>query len=138
MKTNTKTVLIIAVTFILGLAVGGLGSQLLFRYRVNRILSQRSPQQVFRFVERVIEPGPQQRQEIRNILDKHGRAVLETQRDNHEKQLAQFQALKEELATVLSPEQMNRLERFLQRRPHPLRQRETRRQNRKRLEHPLD
>ncbi len=122
MKTKAKIVLVIGTTFLLGLIIGGLGSHLYYRYKVNQIVSMRSPQQIFHFVERVIEPTPAQREDIRRILQKHGRKVFENLRENREKQLQQFQSLKEELSTILSPEQMARLESHLQRRQRSLRQ----------------
>jgi len=122
MNTKMKTVWVIVTIFLLGLVIGALGSHLFYRYKVNQIVSMRSPQNIFRFVERVIGPTPKQRQPLHDILQKHGRKILENQRENRENQLLLFQALKDELASILSPEQMQRLETHLQRRQRPLRQ----------------
>ena len=121
MNTKTKTLFVILGTFILGLIIGGLGSHLYYRYKVNQIVSMRSPQQIFHFVERLIQPSPKQRAAIRDILQKHGRVVLENMRENREKQLQQFQSLKDDLQQILTPEQMQRLEHHLRRRQRPLR-----------------
>ena len=121
MKTKYKTVLIIIGTFLLGLAVGALGSQLYYRYRVNQIVTVRSPQLMFRFVEKAVQPDPTQMAEVRRILEKHGRLVYSTMQENRDRQLQQFQALKDELATVLKPEQMRRFEERLQRRQRKIR-----------------
>ncbi len=121
MKTKYKTVLIIIGTFLLGLAVGALGSQLYYRYRVNQIVTVRSPQLMFRFVEKAVQPDPSQMAEVRRILEKHGRLVYSTMQENRDRQLQQFQALKDELATVLKPEQMRRFEERLQRRQRKIR-----------------
>ena len=121
MKTRYKTVLIILGTFLLGAVVGALGSQLYYRYRVNQIVTARSPQHMFSFVERAVRPEPGQLSELREILQKHGRLAYGNLQENRQRQLHQFQSLKEELAKVLTPEQMRRFEERLQRRQRYLR-----------------
>lgn len=117
MKTQAKTWLIVSGVFLLGLVIGILGSHLFFRYQVGRIVAHRSPQRIFQFVERIVAPTPDQRPKLEKILLRHGQLLFKQMRENQEQQAERFSALKKDLSTILTSEQMQRLEDHLQRRP---------------------
>ena len=116
MKTKAKSWILAAGIFTIGLIIGALGSQLFFRYQVNQIVSHRSPPRVFRFIERVVEPTPDQRPELEGILVRHGGLLMEQMRQHRRQQLDLLAALKEDLGRILRPDQMKRLDEHLARR----------------------
>jgi hypothetical protein len=121
MKTQAKTWFIISGTFLLGLIVGILGSHLFFRYQVGRIVDVRSPQRIFGFMDRIVQPTAEQRPEFEKILQRHGQLLIEQMRENQSRQQQRLSDLKADLAAILTPTQMDRLEDHLQRRSQRLR-----------------
>ncbi len=110
MKTNTKTVLIIVATLLIGMLIGVLGSGFVVHRFVSRAVDMRR-QDVF--VERlmdVIDPAPDQEAEVKGILDRHAERFSDITDEFHRETSALFDSLRADLDPVLTDEQKARLE----------------------------
>lgn len=110
MKTNTKTVLIIVATLVIGIFIGALGSGFM-AHRLGRRLPHMEHSE--RFVEgmvRLIDPAPDQEDQIRGILTRHAEQFAGITDDFREETSALFDSLSTELDSVLTAEQKARLE----------------------------
>ena len=63
--------------------------------------------------ERMIRPSPDQSRQIRNILAKHALNVVKIRDDYRQKMQSEFEAIREEIYPLLTPEQKKRLSNFL-------------------------
>lgn len=110
MKTNTKTVLLIVATLLIGILIGALGSGFT-AHRFARHVADMRHREVF--VERmmeIIDPAPDQEDQIRGILTRHAEQFAEIADDFHGEASALFDSLRTELDPVLTDEQKARLE----------------------------
>ena len=110
MNIKTKTTLIILVTFIIGMAAGSMVTQVFIKYRMKKVLSMRVPEGFADHFERIIEPTPEQREAVREILYKYGKKMAEEGEKMREQFEANREALNKELEAILTPEQKKRLE----------------------------
>jgi hypothetical protein len=65
------------------------------------------------FIERNIRPTPDQREQIRKVLEKHRKKSSEIREMFMKDMQAEFESLEAELDPILTPEQKNRLKRRL-------------------------
>lgn len=116
MKTKTKTVLLLILTFILGSVTGAVVQGYWMRQSMKRFNRHMRTPEGFshRFFE-IIEPTDEQRIEIRKILKKHHEKMMQYHREFP----ARMDSLKKELDSVLTGEQKEKLKkaRWLKRRP---------------------
>lgn len=110
MTLQTKTVLIIVATLIVGIIVGALGSGFVI-HRFARHMADVRHREMFveRMVE-VIDPAPEQEEAIREILTRHAEMFAELSDSFHRETSALFDSLRSELDPVLTQEQKERLE----------------------------
>ena len=110
MKTNTKTALVIGATLVIGILIGVLGSGFMVHRFARRLPDMRHSEV---FVERMvdlIEPTPEQEEEIRGILTRHAEQFTEITEDFRAETTVLIDTLRAELDSVLTDEQRARLE----------------------------
>ena len=110
MKTNTKTVLIIVATLLIGILIGALGSGFMVHRVARRMADMRHREM---FVERmvdVIDPAADQEAEVRDILTRHAEQFAAISDSFHRETSALFDSLRSELDPILTDEQKARLE----------------------------
>jgi hypothetical protein len=117
MNIKFKTYFILFITLIIGILLGILGSRVMVKSEVERILS-RGPRLHFIFMfKRIIDPAPEQEEKINQILNKYSRkidALAETNRREFEKLKRD---IRRELDPLLTLEQKKRLDEVFSRRP---------------------
>jgi len=118
MNVKIKTTLIILTTLILGLFLGAGLHRLYIQQRIKKIFTLQRPPMMARTLERIIQPTPEQRVEIRRILRRHTQRLLEIRREYQEKLRREMEAIRQEIDPILTPQQKKRLER---RSPRPYR-----------------
>jgi uncharacterized membrane protein len=118
MDIKIKTTLIILFTFIIGMMAGAVITRAFLKYRVEKVLSMSAPAGFTDHFERIIEPTDEQREAVRKILNKYGQQMFQMRQKNLKEFLSLNQAMKKELNSILTPQQIERLEeRFLKHRP---------------------
>jgi hypothetical protein len=110
MKTNTKTVLIIVATLLIGIIIGALGNGFMVHRFARRTADARHRDM---FVERMVElidPAPEQEPVVRGILTRHAEEFSKLTDNFREETSALFDSLRSELDPVLTDEQKAQLE----------------------------
>jgi hypothetical protein len=110
MKTNTKTVLIIVATLLIGILIGALGSGFVVHRFATRMADMRHRDMFVERMVELIEPAPEQEAEVRDILTRHAEEFTELADGFQEDTAALFDSLRSELDPVLTDEQKERLE----------------------------
>jgi hypothetical protein len=113
MNTKVKVALIIIVTLIIGIMLGAALNRAFVRHRIQRAFADRNPRGMVSFIERNIRPTPDQREKIREILEKHRKKTADMREKFMMDMQAEFESLEAELDPILTPEQKNRLKRRL-------------------------
>jgi Spy/CpxP family protein refolding chaperone len=122
MDIKVKTALIIIATLIIGIVFGALLSRAYLHQRIRRAFVMVDPNRSVPFLEQTINPTPEQSEQIRKIIQKHTKQVMELRRNFDEGMASSFESLRKELDSVLTPEQKKRLEKMMRgRRPWPRR-----------------
>ena len=123
MNIKTKAILIIIVTLVIGIFIGAMLNRALLQNRIRRTFSMRNPNVMVSYYEEIIEPDADQREMIREILDKHAKSISEFREKTRKEMLSSYEEMMAQLNLVLTPEQKKRLEerRFPGRTPFPFR-----------------
>lgn len=111
MNVRTKTAFIIIATLLIGILLGAGLHRLYLQHRLRRIVNLQRPLIMTRMMEQVIQPTPEQRMEIRQILKKHSQRLLEIRREFEEKMREELAAIRQEMDPILTPQQRKWLER---------------------------
>ncbi len=111
MNTKVKIALIIIVTLVIGIVLGALLNRAFLRYRIQKAFFNRKPVGMVSFLEEVIQPTPEQRMLIRDILEEHRKKAEELREKFMMEMKAEFESLDAELDPILTPEQKRRLKR---------------------------
>ena len=124
-RNRIKSAVIIAVTLVIGMVLGGLITAQLAHDRMDRIAALRSQRGFARFIERSIDyESPAQQEAVHEILDRTSVRMFEHLRRSREETASILDSARDELGKVLSPEQMEHLEQKLRRhsrdRPGPM------------------
>jgi hypothetical protein len=101
------------VTLVIGIALGAMLNRAFLRHRIQRAFADRNPVGMVSFIERHIQPTEDQREQIREILEKHRQKSVEMREKFMMEMQAEFESLEAELDPILTPEQKNRLKRRL-------------------------
>jgi hypothetical protein len=109
MNTKVKIVLIIIVTLVIGIVLGAMLNRAFLRHRIHRAFSDRNPVGIVSFMEKSIRPTPDQREQIREVLEKHRKKSLDIREKFMMDMQAEFESLEAELDPILTPEQKKRL-----------------------------
>jgi hypothetical protein len=124
MSVKVKTVLIIIITLIIGIALGAMLNRALLRHKIHRAFSMHKPDRFAYFMEEMIQPEPEQKEQLRAILEKHSDRMEEMRKNFFSEMQAERESFLKELETILTPEQIKRLKKgppgfFPGRRPFP-------------------
>ncbi|HUU52375.1 MAG TPA: hypothetical protein VMW92_05045 [Candidatus Heimdallarchaeota archaeon] len=113
MNTKVKIVLIIIVTLVIGIVLGAMLNRAFLRLRIHRAFADRNPAGMISFIEKDIRPTPDQREKIKEVLEKHRKKSSDLREKFILEMQAEFESLEAELDPILTPEQKNRLKRRL-------------------------
>ena len=111
MNTKVKIALIIIVTLVIGIVLGAMLNRAFMRFRIQRAFADRNPMGMISFIEKDIRPTPDQREKIREVLEKHRKKSLDLREKFMMEMQAEFESLEAELDPILTPVQKNRLKR---------------------------
>src|SRR5690606_16708428 len=101
MSPRTKSVLIIIATLLIGVVVGALLNARLAERRIERIASMRSERGFVRYMEHIVQPhDDEQRQALRDVLERAGQRMAEHQMRTRSEARALFDSTRAELAAV--------------------------------------
>lgn len=115
MTSKTKALVILLGSFALGLVVGALATGVL-RSQKERRFERMPPRERFHtFMERVIQPTAAQREEFERIMTRWSERLSELHQEHQNQMFAVYDSLHEELESLLTEEQRNRLEEHLAR-----------------------
>jgi Spy/CpxP family protein refolding chaperone len=118
MDIKVKTALIIIATLLIGITFGALLSRAYLHHRIRRAFVMVDPNRLVPFLEQTINPSPEQSEQIRKIIQKHTKQIMELRTNFEEGMASSFEYLRKELDSVLTPEQKRRLEKMMrERRP---------------------
>lgn len=117
MTPKVKSSILLISTLIIGMLLGALVNARVAEQRVQQIESLRSQRGFVQYLERGIKPvDDQQRAEIRTVLQRTQERMGLHMRQSRQEVRAILDSMRTELDTVLTDEQMRRLERHLQQR----------------------
>lgn len=115
MSSKTKALLILLSTFVLGVVVGSLATGVLHSQR-ERSFERMLPRQRFHaFVERVVQPSPEQKAEFESIMTRWSERLSELHHQHQSQMFTMYDSLHAELQSLLTDEQRARLEEHLAR-----------------------
>ena len=117
MNLKVKITFLIIITLIIGIVIGAMINRAVSQNRIKRILERRNPPIFISFYERIIGPEAEQRESVREILDKYAQRFSEIRIDFQEELESSFESMRAELDPLLTPEQKERLERGFPRPP---------------------
>lgn len=110
MNEKLKFTGIILGTLIIGFVIGFLTNGRLVKFRMDRMQSFYTEQGANRAFMRVLDPTPEQMEQIRPILQRHAQQNRELLDHHRSEQRLLFQELEDELRPILTEEQMEKLE----------------------------
>ncbi len=113
---KAKTTLVIIITLIIGIVLGAMLNRTFMHLRIRRAFDAVNPFRFTRILEQAIDPTPEQKRQIREILQKHAKNIGELRNNFEDGMLSSFESLKKELDSALTPEQKERLEEMLRKR----------------------
>ena len=113
MKVTTKFTFLLLSVLLIGIVIGAIGMSSYQRYRhKHRFERFRHGEGFISEMEKLIDPTVEQRDQIRQILDRHGEWVKKFSEEQRHMFMTGIDSLNKELSKVLTPEQM---EKFTQR-----------------------
>ncbi len=116
MKPRVKSTLILLATLIIGMVLGGLVAGAMMRAHFAMIPSPDDFAPRFeRAFMRAIDPEPEQEDAVREILNRHSARMAGMFQEHMQAAKNQTDSLKAELSTVLTEEQITRLDNKLKR-----------------------
>jgi len=124
MSVKWKSFFIIVATLVIGILIGVfLAGPVMHRHVVRRTLD-RGPEMLTEMLERVIQPTPEQRDAVREVLKEHSARLEELHEDFRTEIVTTMDSLKADLDPILNDEQKarleerhHRLERFMEKGP---------------------
>ena len=127
MNVKVKTALIIIITLIIGIFLGAMLNRALLRHKIRKTFSMHRPDKLVFFMEEMIQPEPEQKEQIRAILEKHSSSMQEMRQRFFTEMQAERESFLKKIEPLLTPEQKERLKKgppgfFPRRRPFPDRQ----------------
>jgi hypothetical protein len=123
MTTRSKTTFIILGTLIIGMVIGALASGMWRQKRIEKFDRMQPRRQFIETIENIIKPDDVQRKAIEKVLEKHFEHVAKIRERHEQEMMASFDSLKQELDSLLTEEQVKRLEENLKKSHHRFRDR---------------
>lgn len=121
MTTRSKTTFIILGTLIIGMLIGALASGMWRQKHIEKFGRMRPQQQFIETIQNIIKPGEAQRKAIEKVLEKHFAHVAKIRERHEQDMMASFDSLKLELDSLLTGEQLQRLEENFEKSSHRFR-----------------
>jgi hypothetical protein len=124
MNVKVKTALIITITLIIGIFLGAMLNRALLRYKIRQTFAMQRPDRLAFFIEEIIRPEPDQRDQIRTIVEKHASRMEEMRQKFFKEMEAERESFLKAIYPLLTPEQKERLKKgprgfFPRHRPFP-------------------
>ena len=111
MRTQSKTTIILISIFILGILLGVVVDRTVVENQMKkRYMQMRGPRILGFFIERVIQPTPEQREKIDKILEKYVDNIADKRQQVMKETAVLMDSLRSELEPILTEEQKIRLE----------------------------
>ena len=112
MNIKLKTSLFIIFTLFIGIVIGAMLNRAFLHNRVQRVFQKRAPNVFVQSYLEAIKPDQEQQQQkqIQKILDAYAQRMSEIREKNRQDLEVLMESMLAELETVLTPEQMERLE----------------------------
>lgn len=109
-KTNTKTLIIILVTLIIGSAIGFEVSEILIKKRFDEFRNIRQPRGMVDIFSNIIKPDEKQKPKIDSIIFSFHNRVDKIMNESRKKMDKQLDTLRLELKPYLNDDQMKRFD----------------------------
>ncbi len=110
MTTKTKSTFILLGVLAMGVAIGALASGTLQQQRKHRFERMPPHERFFLFMERVIEPSEEQRDDVERIIETRAEQLRELHETHQTGVIAIYDSLHADLQTLLTDEQKKRFE----------------------------
>jgi len=111
MKLTTKTTMLLIGVLIIGIVIGSVAVSSYLRFRHERKFAEfRRGEGFISEMEQIIDPRPEQKDQIHSILVKHSEWIQKFSDEQFRIFVASLDTLNQELSEVLTPEQMKRFE----------------------------
>jgi uncharacterized membrane-anchored protein YhcB (DUF1043 family) len=120
MNVKVKAAIILIITLVIGMILGAMFNRAITQKRIRDFLAMRTQYAFAARFEKIIGPDETQKEEVRKIIDKYAKMFNENAERNHQEMTTLFRSFRDELRTILSPEQIKKLRRgFFRPRPFP-------------------
>lgn len=117
MKVKTRTIMVLIGTLLIGVIIGVISTNLMhFKRLEDRMKGFRDPDKFIERIEKSIEPTEDQREKLREILYAHHKKIVETGEEFRSRMRVNSDSLKIQLNSVLTDEQIEKMERLFKRR----------------------
>ena len=124
MNIKTKSSLVLTATLILGIIIGVVGGGMMRNYIFEKRMEKfRSPNGFIRHMEHIIQPDSSQRVELREKLESQRERFMNLSLRFRTEMDSLNNEFQNELKDILTVEQQQRLENFLNSRPRPFHER---------------
>ena len=124
MTARTKSALILVATLVVGILLGALGTSVVFNQRLEKIIAIGQPDGFSLTLEEVIQPHDEaQRAQIRAVLRQTGQRMHEQRRAHFEDLIGLFDSTRAALEPLLTDEQKERFDAWIERDRRPWRAR---------------
>lgn len=117
MSTKSQTILIVSATLVIGFVLGVLISGAFRHQREERFRRMGAHQRFENAMERIIKPTDEQRKAIEAITKKRFDRIAELREQCEDELFTVLDSMRGDFATVLTEEQLNRLEKQLEKGP---------------------
>lgn len=111
MTTKAKITLLLIALFVLGVFVGATLNRALVQNRIRRTFSYRRPAALTQTMMNLIQPTPEQREQLKPILEKFSKRMEAERKQMQENMQITRESFQEELKKILTPQQIRRLNR---------------------------
>ncbi|MBN2426495.1 MAG: hypothetical protein JXR46_09600 [Calditrichaceae bacterium] len=116
MKVKTRTIIVLSMTLILGIMIGWIGGNIFRKdFYEERMRHFRNPERFVDNFERIIQPTDEQRDKLRQIFQAHHEKTLKMGEKFRQSMKSNFDSIKTEVDSLLTTEQKEKLEKFLER-----------------------
>jgi len=110
MTTKTKSTFILLGVLAMGVAIGALASGTLQQQRKHRFERMPPHERFFSFMERMVDPSEEQRDDVEHIIETRSEQLRELHETHQTGVIAIYDSLRADLQTILTDEQKKRFE----------------------------
>ncbi len=110
MTTKTKSTFILLGVLAMGVAIGALASGTLQQQRKHRFERMPPHERFFSFMERMVDPSEEQRNDVERIIETRSEQLRELHETHQTGVIAIYDSLRVDLQTLLTDEQKKRFE----------------------------